>query len=64
LNSGEDTEAESLPCSISRPCAATFPKPIPRLDLPFAPQVNDYNGRRTVPLKGLDWRMLQAPHSA
>jgi hypothetical protein len=22
----------------------------------FAPQVNDYNGRRTVQLKVLDWR--------
>lgn len=52
-----------LPHSISRPCAATFPKPIPRLDLVFAPQAKDYNGRRTVPLKILDWRTLQAPHS-
>jgi hypothetical protein len=34
---------------------------IPHLDVAFAPQVNDYNGRRAVPLKVLDWRALQAP---
>ncbi len=28
----------------------------PRFDLAFAPQINDYNGRRTVQLKVLDWR--------
>jgi len=27
-----------------------------RFDLAFAPQINDYNGRRTVQLKVLDWR--------
>ena len=30
--------------------------PVGRFDLAFAPQVNDYNGRRTVQLKVLDWR--------
>ena len=28
-----------------------------RFDLAFAPQVNDYNDRRTVQLKVLDWRL-------
>jgi single-stranded-DNA-specific exonuclease len=32
--------------------------PVGRFDLAFAPQVNDYNGRRTVQLKVLDWRAL------
>jgi len=32
------------------------PSPAPRVDLAFAPQINDYNGRRTVQLKVLDWR--------
>jgi single-stranded-DNA-specific exonuclease len=32
-----------------------------RFDLAFAPQVNDYNGRRTVQLKVLDWRTRQEP---
>ena len=35
------------------------PLPDPRFDLAFAPQVNDYNGRRTVQLKVLDWRPAQ-----
>jgi single-stranded-DNA-specific exonuclease len=30
--------------------------PTERFDLAFAPQVNEYNGRRTVQLKVLDWR--------
>ncbi len=30
--------------------------PVGRFDLAFAPQVNDYNGRRMVQLKVLDWR--------
>ena len=28
----------------------------PRFDLAFAPQINEYNGRRSVQLKVLDWR--------
>lgn len=32
------------------------PMPADRFDLAFAPQVNDYNGRRIVQLKVLDWR--------
>ena len=32
--------------------------PVGRFDLAFAPQVNDYNGRRTVQLKVLDWRAV------
>jgi hypothetical protein len=36
--------------------AAKEPQPPPRFDLAFAPQVNDYNGRRTVQLKVLDWK--------
>jgi hypothetical protein len=27
-----------------------------KFDLAFAPQVNEFNGRRTVQLKVLDWR--------
>ena len=27
-----------------------------KFDLAFAPQINEYNGRRTVQLKILDWR--------
>jgi single-stranded-DNA-specific exonuclease len=34
--------------------AATEILPPPRFDLAFAPQINDYNGRRTVQLKVLD----------
>jgi single-stranded-DNA-specific exonuclease len=30
--------------------------PVGRFDLAFAPQINDFNGRRTVQLKVLDWR--------
>jgi single-stranded-DNA-specific exonuclease len=30
--------------------------PVGRFDLAFSPQINDYNGRRTVQLKVLDWR--------
>jgi single-stranded-DNA-specific exonuclease len=33
--------------------------PVGRFDLAFAPQVNDYNGRRTIQLKVLDWRPVQ-----
>jgi single-stranded-DNA-specific exonuclease len=33
--------------------------PVGRFDLAFAPQVNDYNGRRTVQLKVLDWRAAE-----
>ena len=36
--------------------AADPPMPADRFDLAFAPQVNDYNGRRIVQLKVLDWR--------
>ena len=31
----------------------------PRFDLAFAPQINEYNGRRSVQLKVLDWRPVQ-----
>ncbi len=33
--------------------------PVGRFDLAFAPQVNDFNGRRAVQLKVLDWRPAQ-----
>jgi single-stranded-DNA-specific exonuclease len=33
--------------------------PVGRFDLAFAPQVNEFNGRRTVQLKVLDWRPPQ-----
>jgi single-stranded-DNA-specific exonuclease len=36
--------------------AAKEPLPPTRFDLAFSPQVNDYNGRRAVQLKVLDWR--------
>ena len=36
--------------------AAAQPQPPARFDLAFAPQINDYNGRRTIQLKVLDWR--------
>ena len=39
--------------------AGNEPLPAPRFDLAFAPQVNDYNNRRTVQLKVLDWRPAQ-----
>lgn len=32
--------------------------PVGRFDLAFAPQINEYNGRRTVQLKVLDWRSV------
>ena len=31
--------------------------PVGKVDVAFAPQVNEYNGRRTVQLKLLDWRV-------
>ena len=34
--------------------------PVGKFDLAFAPQVNDYNGRRTVQLKVLDWRAVES----
>jgi single-stranded-DNA-specific exonuclease len=30
--------------------------PVGRYDLAFVPQLNEYNGQRTVQLKVLDWR--------
>lgn len=33
--------------------------PVGRFDLAFAPQINEYNGKRTVQLKVLDWRPAQ-----
>jgi single-stranded-DNA-specific exonuclease len=30
--------------------------PVGRFDLAFAPQINQYNGKRAVQLKVLDWR--------
>ena len=30
--------------------------PVGKVDVAFAPQINEYNGRRTVQLKMLDWR--------
>ena len=39
--------------------AGGLPMPAPRFDLAFAPQINDYNGRRSVQLKVLDWRPAQ-----
>ena len=33
--------------------------PLGKFDLAFAPQVNDYNGRRAVQLRVLDWRPAQ-----
>jgi single-stranded-DNA-specific exonuclease len=35
--------------------------PTDRFDLAFTPQINDYNGRRTVQLKVLDWRASENP---
>jgi single-stranded-DNA-specific exonuclease len=32
--------------------------PVGKFDLAFAPQVNEFNGRRTVQLKVLDWRAV------
>jgi single-stranded-DNA-specific exonuclease len=39
---------------------ARHPLPTGRFDLAFAPQINDYNGRRSVQLKVLDWRPTDA----
>jgi single-stranded-DNA-specific exonuclease len=39
--------------------AANEPQPPSRFDLAFAPQVNEYSGRRIVQLKVLDWRPTQ-----
>jgi single-stranded-DNA-specific exonuclease len=33
--------------------------PVGKFDLAFAPQVNEFNGRRTVQLKVLDWRAAE-----
>jgi len=33
--------------------------PVGKFDLAFAPQINEFNGRRTVQLKVLDWRPAQ-----
>ena len=33
--------------------------PVGRFDVAFAPQINEYNGRRAVQLKILDWRPVQ-----
>ena len=33
--------------------------PASRFDLAFSPQINDFNGRRIVQLKVLDWRTGQ-----
>jgi single-stranded-DNA-specific exonuclease len=32
--------------------------PVGRFDIAFVPQINEYNGRRTVQLKLLDWRAV------
>lgn len=34
--------------------------PVGRFDLAFSPQINDYNGQRTIQLKVLDWRPANA----
>jgi single-stranded-DNA-specific exonuclease len=39
--------------------AGNEPLPTSRFDLAFSPQINDFNGRRTVQLKVLDWRTTQ-----
>lgn len=36
--------------------AGTEALPVGTFDVAFAPQINDYNGKRTVQLKVLDWR--------
>jgi hypothetical protein len=33
--------------------------PVGKFDLAFAPSVNEFNGRRTVQLKVLDWRAAE-----
>jgi single-stranded-DNA-specific exonuclease len=35
------------------------PLPVGKFDLAFAPQVNEFNGRRTAQLKVLDWRAAE-----
>ncbi|PWU08291.1 MAG: single-stranded-DNA-specific exonuclease RecJ [Verrucomicrobia bacterium] len=35
--------------------------PVGRFDLAFSPQVNEYNGRRAVQLKVLDWQAAERP---
>ena len=37
-------------------CPVAQSLPVGQFDLAFAPQVNHYNGKRTVQLKVLDWR--------
>ena len=37
--------------------------PVGQYDLAFIPQLNDYNGNKSVQLKVLDWRPSQAPRS-
>ena len=32
--------------------------PVGRFDLAYAPQINEFNGRRTIQLKVLDWRAV------
>ncbi len=39
--------------------AGNEPLPASRFDLAFSPQINDFNGRRSVQLKVLDWRAAQ-----
>jgi single-stranded-DNA-specific exonuclease len=41
--------------------AGDEPLPAGRFDLAFSPQINDYNGRRSVQLKVLDWRPAPGP---
>lgn len=41
--------------------AGNLPLPVGTFDLAFAPTINDYNGRRAVQLKVLDWRPAAAP---
>ena len=36
--------------------------PVGRFDLGFSPQINEFNGRRTVQLMVLDWRPVADPH--
>jgi single-stranded-DNA-specific exonuclease len=35
--------------------------PVGKFDLAFAPQINHFNGKRTVQLKVLDWQPAQSP---
>jgi single-stranded-DNA-specific exonuclease len=37
--------------------------PVGTFDVAFAPQVNHYNGRRSVQLKVLDWRAASGQHN-